>query len=58
VKYNILWLKVDFSKKNKKFGFKKKISVLEVEIGRNGPGISGVKILHYLQKDIAQTFQQ
>jgi hypothetical protein len=39
VKCNILQLKVHFKNKNKNFGFKKKFSVLEVEIGKNGPGI-------------------
>jgi hypothetical protein len=43
VKYNILWLKVDFLIFGFFFKFKKKISVLEVEIGKNGPGILGVK---------------
>jgi hypothetical protein len=47
VKYNILQLKVDFSKIKIKIGFFFKISVLEVEIGRNGPGILGVNRLEF-----------
>jgi hypothetical protein len=43
VKYNILRLKIVFLKKKLKISFKKKISVLEVEIGKNRPGILGVK---------------
>jgi hypothetical protein len=42
VKYNILWLKVVFYNFIIFFGFFSKISVLEVEIGKNGPGILGV----------------
>jgi hypothetical protein len=44
VKCNILWLKVNFLIFLIFFGFKKKISVLEVEIGKNGLGILGVKL--------------
>jgi hypothetical protein len=33
-----------FLKNKIKLDFYKKISVLEVEIGRNGPGIVGVKV--------------
>jgi hypothetical protein len=42
VKYYILQLKVEFFIIKIFIGFLKKISVLEAEIGKNGPGILGV----------------